>query len=81
MGNLLGAITLNELKEYARSKEKALIIIECQYVSSYNWLDRRDATISVPGLYGRGTFKIIGPQLILSRSTTTLKSAKTTSDA
>ena len=49
MGDLLGTITLTELQSSVRSKDAALAITDCQYVASYNWLNRQNATILVPG--------------------------------
>lgn len=49
MGDLLGTIALSELQSSVDFKDATLEITECQYLASYNWLDRQKATILVPG--------------------------------
>ncbi len=56
MGDLLGTITLTELQSSVRFKDATLTITDCQYVASYNWLNRQKATILVPGQYAKEMF-------------------------
>jgi len=81
MGDLLGTITLTEIQSSVRFKDTTLTITDCQYIASYNWLDRQKATILVPGQYVKDIFKVRTPQLILSRCTPCLESAKRTSES
>lgn len=81
MGDLLRTITLTELQSSVRFKDATLTITDCQYIASYNWLDRQKATILVPGDYAKDIFKVRMSQLILSRCTPCLESAKRTSES
>ena len=56
MGDLLGTITLTELESSVRFRDATLTITDCQYVASYNWLNRQKATILVPGQYAKEMF-------------------------
>ncbi len=81
VGDLLGTITLTEIQSSVRFKDTALTITDCQYIASYNWLDRQKATILVPGQYAKDILKVRTSQLILSRCTPCLESAKRTSES
>jgi hypothetical protein len=48
VGKLL--LTIRPDLERTTSKESKLTIEDCRYVASYNWLDRKDPTILVPGM-------------------------------
>ena len=81
MGDLLGTITLTELQSSVRFKNTTLTITDCQYVASYNWLNGQKAIILVPCQYAKEMFEARPSLLISSRRTTSLESAKGSSES
>ncbi|MCJ1245108.1 hypothetical protein MMC30_002309 [Trapelia coarctata] len=49
IGHLIGTIRLSEVQSAVQLKDAAPTIEDCQYVASYNWLNRKNPTILVPG--------------------------------
>jgi len=49
MGRPIGTIGLSEVQSAVQLKDAAPTIEDCQYVASYNWLNREKPTILVPG--------------------------------
>ena len=51
VGELLRTITLSEVQLSLQFQDVVPIIEDCEYVSSYNWLNQKQQTILVPGRF------------------------------
>lgn len=49
LGSLLSSLTANSFKQEAKDHETRSFITNFKTVASYNWLDRTEPTIIVPG--------------------------------
>lgn len=48
-GHLIGTIHLSDIRSHVQLRDPAPTIEDCVYIASYNWLNRKDPTILVPG--------------------------------
>jgi len=48
-GHLIGTINLSDIRSHIQFKDPAPTIEDCVYIASYNWLNRKNPTIIVPG--------------------------------
>lgn len=50
LGPLLSSLAKTDLDKVAKSHESQSIITGCKTIASYNWLDKAEPTIIVPGM-------------------------------
>lgn len=72
-GELLRTITLSKIQSSPQFKDITPTIENCEYVASYNWLNKKRPTILVPGR-GIKTCRELIIWLIKSRHTTRVDS-------
>lgn len=52
LGDLIGTISIDELRSYDRIDLEHVKIQDAQLIGSFNWVDGKAPTISIPGQYG-----------------------------
>lgn len=51
LGALLHSLDVSDFNEDAKIYVSESVITDCTAVASYNWLDREEPTIVIPGLF------------------------------
>jgi hypothetical protein len=75
MGEILATIHQNDLQDSKFDNKDAALITESQYLASYNWLNRKENRILVPGKDILTTSQTSANGGTINRRTTSLDSA------